>query len=81
MRPPLDPSQTLKEVIHWQNDMVLAFDQNGKQIPALQGKHSEVWLDIARASTPELLFGHIPERPASNRGRVGSLAWRMVGRS
>jgi hypothetical protein len=56
MRPQLDPSQTLRMVIHWQTGMVLAFDQDGKQIPALQGKHSEVWLDIARAATPETVF-------------------------
>jgi hypothetical protein len=56
MRPPLVPSQILTKVIHWQNDMVMAFDQNGEQIPALQGKHIEVWLDIAKASTPATDF-------------------------
>jgi hypothetical protein len=34
----------------------MAFDQNGEQIPALQGKHIEVWLDIAAAATPDTDF-------------------------
>lgn len=35
------PSQ-IKAVYKWSNQMIMVFDQNGEQIPELQGRYSEV---------------------------------------
>lgn len=37
----------------WDNEMVMAFDENGQQIPELQGPVKEVAVKLLQACTPE----------------------------
>lgn len=46
----------LKRVIRWQNGMVMAFDENGQQIPELQGPFEEVKEKCRAAADADTIF-------------------------
>ena len=46
----------IQRVILWSNGMVLVFDQDGKQMPELQGKRSEVVSKLKTADLSEATF-------------------------
>ena len=48
----------IKTVIRCQNDMVLVFDGEGKQIPAYQGQYPEVRENILASAPPDAAFAH-----------------------
>lgn len=58
----------LSRVMCWENGMVMAFDQLGKQMPEFQGKKADVWDKICDAATKDTLI----------EGDVVPLRWRNV---
>lgn len=47
----------IKSVYHWQNDMVMVFDEKGQQIPELQGKYTkELWDKIMKLCNKETII-------------------------
>lgn len=48
-----------RQIVHvyrWQNEMVMVFDQNGKQIPKYQGEYSQVKDKILKDASPDTKF-------------------------
>jgi hypothetical protein len=48
----------IKTVIRCQNDMVIVFDGEGKQIPTYQGQYPEVRENILVDASPDAVFAH-----------------------
>ncbi len=48
----------IKTAIRFQNNMVMAFDKEGEQIPRYQGKYEEVKESILKDAPPEAVFAH-----------------------
>ncbi len=48
----------LKSVIRLQNDAVMAFDNEGEQIPKYQGYYKDVKKTILKDALPETVFAH-----------------------
>jgi hypothetical protein len=46
----------LRHVMRWQNGMVMAFDENGQQIPALQGRYDDVRHAVLAAADANTVF-------------------------
>ncbi len=51
-------ARRLLHAIRWQNGMVAAFDENGEQIPHLQGRYEDVREKVLAAATDETSFEH-----------------------
>lgn len=48
----------IKEVIKWQNGMVMVFNGVGQQVPVYQGRYEEVKEKILRDAPPQAKFFH-----------------------
>ncbi len=48
----------IKSVIRAPNGIVMAFDENGEQIPEYQGHYEKVKKRILKDAPPGTLFGH-----------------------
>jgi hypothetical protein len=46
----------INQVIRFQNDMVLVFDENGEQIPEFQGRYQDVRVKILARAPKEAKF-------------------------
>jgi len=51
-------AKTMKTIVRCQNDMVLVFDQDEKQVPEYQGQYQEVRESILTDAPPEATFAH-----------------------
>lgn len=49
----------IKTVIRCPDDMVMAFDKEGEQIPEYQGQYEEVKESIFRDAPPNAVFGYL----------------------
>lgn len=59
----------IKTVIRWQNEMVMVFDEDGKQLEHYQGRYENVKDTVLAASQPETKFLH---------GVYGERTWKTV---
>jgi len=57
----------INEVIRFQNDRVLVFDENGEQMPDLQGRYQDVRVKILARAPKEAKFYHGVWRPLLGR--------------
>ena len=48
----------INQVIRFQNDMVLVFDENGEQIPEFQGRYQDVRVKILARAPKGAKFYH-----------------------
>ena len=48
----------IRTAIRFQNDMVVVFDEKGKQLPKYQGRYESVKDSILEDAPPEALFAH-----------------------
>jgi hypothetical protein len=48
----------INQVIRFQNDMVLVFDENGEQIPEFQGRYQDVRVKILARAPRSTKFFH-----------------------
>lgn len=46
----------IKEIILWQNDMIMVFDDEGNQMPELQGHKDKVYDKLKKANTSKATF-------------------------
>lgn len=54
----LEAEKMIKTVIRCQNDMVIVFDDEGKQIPTYQGQYPEIRENILVDAPPDAVFAH-----------------------
>lgn len=62
----------LMEVVRWQNGIVMCFDQNGEQMPDLQGPYEEVRANVLNAAHASTRFRH-GVWPGAGVGESGGL--------
>ena len=55
----------IRSVVRCVNNMVLAFDENGEQIPAYQGQYEEVREKILREAPLSAEFHYLPDMMAT----------------
>ena len=48
----------IKTVIRLKNDMVMAFDTEGEQVPEYQGQYEDVKEDVLRDAPLDAVFAH-----------------------
>lgn len=48
----------IKTVLRCQNNMVLVFDNEGRQVPEYQGQYQEVRESILKDASPNAVFAH-----------------------
>ena len=49
----------INQVIRFQNDMVLVFDENGEQMPEFQGRYQDVRVKILARAPRSTKFYHV----------------------
>lgn len=80
--PEIAVSAHIAEVIVWQNDMVMVFDDKGNQMPDYQGPYKQVQRKIRNVYNGLLTFGNWHTKKLSNDPRdVDDWYGRLIARN